>query len=75
MMSKVRNGVTIKLRKEVHQRLSVLQSRVYELMGKKPTFSDIIEALISTRENPASKVAYFLKEKSLKPQTTKNKTS
>jgi len=44
-------------------------------MGKKPTFSDIIEALISTRENPASKVAYFLKEKSLKPQTTKNKTS
>ena len=60
---KIRNGVTIKLRKDVHRDIVKLQAELYDKLGKKPTISDVIEALIKTKKGAEKAIGEYLRRK------------
>jgi len=51
-MSKVRDGVTIKIRREVYEELVRLTGSCMSALGRKVTYSDLIEALIRSVPDP-----------------------
>ena len=59
-MSKVREGVTIKVRREVYKELVKLAGSCMHALGRKVTYSDIIEALIKSVPDPVKALKKYL---------------
>jgi len=62
-LSKVRDGITIKVRKEVHAKLIKVVGRYASKYGRKITYSDVIMALLKNVPDPVKAIEEYVKEK------------
>jgi predicted CopG family antitoxin len=60
--SKVRDGVTIKIRKDTYRELAKVIGGCLAKSGKKMTYSDIIDALIKCVPDPVKAVEMYVEK-------------
>ena len=62
-ISKVREGVVIKVRRDVYEKLVRLSGSCMARLGRKFTYSDIIDALIKSNPDPVEVVKKYAEKK------------
>ncbi|RLE57271.1 MAG: hypothetical protein DRJ40_02860 [Thermoprotei archaeon] len=65
-MDKVREGVTIKIRKDVHRKLVEIVGKYVSKYGEKVTYSDVIDALLHNTADPVEAIRKWIKSQTIR---------